>query len=218
VVAVVPAFERADTVGATVRALTQLADVDEVVVVDDGSADGTAATARAAGARVVRLETNVGKGGAVTAGVAASPDADVFLLVDADVGATATAARALLDPVRAGTADMTVGVLPGAGGRGGFGLVRRLSRWGIRRACGFSAEAPLSGQRAVRAGLLRELRPAARFGLEVGLTIDAVRRGARVIEVPVTMEHRHTGRRWSGFAHRGRQGVDVLVALWPRLR
>src|SRR4029079_644685 len=99
----------------------------------------------------------------------------------------------------------------------GFGVVRRLSRWGIRRACGFVAEAPLSGQRAVRGELLRKLEPAARFGLEVGLTIDAVRQGARVLEVPVTMDHRHTGRRLSGFAHRGRQGADVVRALWPRL-
>ena len=96
-------------------------------------------------------------------------------------------------------------------------LVRNLSRWGIRRACGFVAVAPLSGQRAVRADLLRSLEPAARFGLEVGLTIDAVRQGARVVEVPVALDHRHTGRRLSGFAHRGRQGTDVVRALWPRL-
>jgi glycosyltransferase involved in cell wall biosynthesis len=213
----VPAYERADSVAATVGALRALADVDEVVVVDDGSRDATADVARAAGARVVRLPVNVGKGGAVAAGVAASPDADTYLLLDADVGPTATAARALLDPVLADDADMTIGVLPSAGRRGGFGLVRNLSRWGISRACGFVAVAPLSGQRAVRADLLRSLKPAARFGLEVGLTIDAVRQGARVLEVPVALDHRHTGRRLSGFAHRGRQGSDVVRALWPRL-
>jgi hypothetical protein len=154
----------------------------------------------------------------VGAGVAASPDATVYLLLDADIGATAGSARALLGPVLADEADLTIGVLPGARGRGGFGAVKRFSRWGIRRACGFRAEAPLSGQRAVRAELLRAIDPAPRFGLEVGMTIDAVRRGARVLEVPVTMEHRHTGRRLSGFAHRGRQGADVVRALWPRLR
>ena len=218
IVAVVPAFERADSVAATVEALRALTGVDEVLVVDDGSRDATADAARTAGARVVRLPANVGKGGAVAAGIAASPDADVYLLVDADIGATATAARALLDPVLTDEADMTIAVLPSAGRRGGFGLVRDLSRWGIRRACGFVAVAPLSGQRAVRADLLRSLQPAARFGLEVGLTIDAVRHGARVLEVPVALDHRHTGRRLSGFAHRGRQGADVVRALWPRLR
>jgi len=217
IVALVPAYERADSVAATVAALRALASVDEVVVVDDGSRDATADVARDAGARVVQLRANVGKGGAVAAGIAATPSAGVYLLLDADIGATATAARSLLGPVLAGEADMTIAVLPSAGRRGGFGLVRNLSRWGIRRACGFVAAAPLSGQRAVRADLLRSLEPAARFGLEVGLTIDAVRQGARVLEVPVALDHRHTGRRLSGFAHRGRQGTDIVRALWPRL-
>lgn len=214
VVAVVPAKDRADSVGATVASLS----VDEVLVVDDGSRDDTAASARGAGARVLRLPSNVGKGGAVTAGVRAAPEADVYLLVDADVGDTAAVAGALLEPVLAGRADMTIGVLPPAEGRGGFGRVRALAAAGIRRACGFSARAPLSGQRAVRGELLRSLLPLAdRFGLEVGLTIDAARAGARVEEVDVPMEHRHTGRTVAGFRHRARQGVDVVRALWSRV-
>lgn len=215
-VAIVAAYERADTVAATVTALKPLA--DEVVVVDDGSGDATAACAADAGARVVRLAANVGKGGAVTAGVRAAPDAAVYLLVDADTGDTAAATTALLGPVLAGDVDMTIAVLPGAGRSGGFGAVRRLAAAGIRRACGFEATAPLSGQRAVRGDLLRSLVPLARrFGLETALTIDAVRAGARVVEVPVDMGHRATGRSFAGFVHRGRQGLDILAALRPRL-
>lgn len=217
VVAIVPAKDRADTVGATVEALAALAEVDRVLVVDDGSADATAEVARAAGATVLRLPANRGKAGAVAAGVAAAPDATTYLLIDADVGATASAARDLLLPVLAGEADMTIGVLPPAGAKGGFGTIRRLSAAGIRRASGFTAEAPLSGQRAVRGELLRSLALAPRFGLETAMTIDAVRAGARVVEVPVAMDHRHTGRRLSGFRHRGRQGLDIVRALWPRL-
>lgn len=218
VVAVVPAKDRADTVGATVDALRALPAVDRVLVVDDGSTDDTAARARAAGAQVLRLPVNVGKGGAVARAVAAAPDADVYLLVDADVGGTAALVDALLAPVVAGDADMTVGVLPAAGRRGGFGRVRALAAWGIRRATGFEARAPLSGQRAVRGHLLRSLLPSAdRFGLETALTIDAVRAGARVREIEVGIEHRHTGRSMAGVRHRAGQGVDVVRALWPRL-
>ena len=166
---------------------------------------------------MLRLPENVGKGGAVAAGIATSSETDIYLLVDADVGVTAGAAEALLEPVLAGQADLVIGVLPGAGGKGGFGLVRRLAAAGIERACGFVAQAPLSGQRAVRGELLRGLDLAPRFGLETGFTIDAVRAGARVLEVPVAMDHRHTGRRLAGFVHRGRQGVDISRALWVRL-
>ena len=169
VVALVAAKDRADTVGATVAALRALASVDEVLVVDDGSTDATSSTAQAAGAWVLRLPANVGKGGAVAAGVGTSSETDVYLLVDADVGVTAGAAEALLEPVLAGRADVVIGVLPGAGGKGGFGLVRRLAAAGIRRACGYVAQAPLSGQRAVRGELLRTLDLAPRFGLETGL-------------------------------------------------
>jgi Glycosyl transferase family 2 len=218
VVAIVPARDRADSVGATVAALVALPEVTRVLVVDDGSSDPTADRARGAGAEVLRLPGNRGKGGAVAAGVGAAPEAGVYLLVDADVGATAAAAGALLAPVLTGEADMTIGALPGAAGRGGFGAVRRLAGAGIRRAtAGFDPATPLSGQRAVRGDLLRSLPLADRFGLETGLTIDAVRAGARVVEVPVAMEHHHTGRRLAGFRHRAGQGADVVRALWPRL-
>lgn len=220
-VALVAAYERADTVGDTVAALRGVTGdrsvVDEVVVVDDGSTDGTAASAAAAGARVVRLAGNVGKGGAVAAGIEATPEAGIYLLVDADLGTSAAAATALLAPVLDGTADMVIGVLPSAGRAGGFGLVRSLAGAGIARASGWKPRAPLSGQRAVRAVLLRGLDLAPRFGLETALSIDAIRAGARVIELDVDLRHRHTGRNLAGFAHRARQGRDVARALWPRV-
>lgn len=215
--ALVAARDMAGSVGPTVEALAALPDVDEVVVVDDGSADGTGDAALAAGARVLRLAVNLGKGAAVRAGVDATPEADVYLLVDADVGATAAASEALLAPVLEDQADLAVAVLPAAGRRGGVGLVRRLAAAGIRRATGEGVRAPLSGQRAVRARLLRTLALAERFGLETAMTVDARRAGARVVEVEVAMDHRHRGRSLAGFAHRARQGADIARALWPRL-
>lgn len=218
IVAVVPAKDSAGSIAATVTALAGIAGVGEVLVVDDGSVDATAEEARRAGAWVLCLPENRGKGGAVAVAVAATPETEVYLLVDADTGVTAAGAAALLGPVLAGEADMAIGVLPAAGGRGGFGVVRRLAATGIRIAThGFVARAPLSGQRAVRGELLRSLELSPRFGLEVGLTIDAVRAGARVVEVPVEMDHHHTGRSVAGFTHRGRQGAEITRALWPRL-
>ncbi len=217
VVAVIPVHDGEDRVGETVTAAASLPGVERVVVVDDASSDASVAVATAAGAEVVRLEINQGKAGAVRAGLERCAEAPVVLLLDADLGATAAGAEPLLGPVRAGEADMAIAVLPGAGGKGGFGLVKRLSTAGIRRACGFEARAPLSGQRAVCREVLDHLGSAERFGLEVALTIDAVRAGARVVEVEVDIDHAHTGRRLAGFRHRGRQGSDIARALWPRL-
>lgn len=219
VVALVPAKDRADSVAATVTALWGIGGVDEVVVVDDGSTDATAEAALAAGARVVVLRANQGKGGAVQAGIAATPHAGVYVLIDADLGATAAMAGDLLAPVLAGDADMTIAVLPPAGRKAGLGGVKRLAAAGIKRGTGgrFFPRAPLSGQRAVDAGLLRSLPLAERFGLEAALSIDAVRAGARVVEVEVAMDHRHTGRTLAGFRHRATQGVQIARALWPRL-
>ena len=217
VVAIVPAKDRADNVAATVTALRGLDEVDRILVVDDGSTDATAEEARRAGARVLQLGANRGKAGAIAAGIEIEADAEVYLLIDADVGDDARHARALLEPVLADELDLAIGVLPAAGRRGGFGMIRRLAHWGVRKGSGFEARAPLSGQRAVRGRFLRDLSGVTRFGLEVAMTIDAARAGARVGEVDVPMEHRHTGRTVAGFRHRGAQGRDVIEALWPRL-
>lgn len=217
VVAVIPAYNSGDRIAATVAATSAIRGVTRVLVVDDGSTDDTVSNARAAGAEVLVLPGNRGKGGAVAAGIAVSPDAEVFLLVDADLQETAGETERVLAPVLADECDLAIAVLPSAGGRGGFGTVKNLARRGIERACGYRTAAPLSGQRAVRAHLVRDLPSSERFGLEVAMTIDAVRAGGRVLEVEASIEHRHTGRSIAGFAHRGRQGIDIVRSLWPRV-
>ena len=216
-VAIVPAFNRADTVGATVTALATVPDVLDVIVVDDGSRDRTAAAAAAAGARVVELARNRGKGAAITAGIAASGAPDAYLLIDADLGDSAALAGDLLQPVALGKADMTIAVLGSPERGGGFGFVKRFAARVLRSETGMSLAAPLSGQRAVRGSLLRSLHLAPGFGLEIGLTLDAANRGASIREVEVGFTHRHTGRDLSGFAHRARIGRHVYLAALPRV-
>ena len=87
---------------------------------------------------------------------------------------------------------------------GGFGLALGFARWAIRRLCGLEAEAPISGQRAMRAEVLRATLPFARgYGMEIGMTVDAVRAGYRLREYELDLEHRATGRDLGGFLHRG---------------
>lgn len=214
IVALVPARNEVDRVGQAVRALREL--TDEVVVVDDGSTDGTASAALAAGATVLRLGRSIGKGGALEGALRRLPPADVWLFADADLGASARELRVVLDPVLSGRADLAIATFPPARG-GGFGLVKRGAARAIGALTGFRAAEPLSGQRAIRADVLAACRPLARgFGVETAMTIDALRAGFRVLEVPAALTHRPTGRSLRGFAHRARQGLDIALAVASR--
>lgn len=228
VFAVVPAHNESATVRETVCALKRFA--DEVVVVADACVDDTADRAQDAGATVLTRSGAGDKAGALAVGLSwvarQNPDnEDVVLLVDADTGESASEAVHLVMAVVSEDADMVIGVLPPAGRHGGFGLVARFARWMLRQKTGIPFRAPLSGQRAMRWGTLRKLRAlAGGFGVEVGMTLDLIRLGARVREAETNMSHRYTGRSWRGFLHRARQGWHVLmaslglrrVALWTR--
>lgn len=107
---VIPAFDEAATVAASVTAALKHPAVDEVIVVDDGSTDDTAAVAERAGARVVRLEHNRGKAEALDAGVRAARQ-HVILFLDADVvGHTNDTLTAIMQPVLDRRYEMYVGV------------------------------------------------------------------------------------------------------------
>jgi hypothetical protein len=216
VVALVAASEEAARIAATVSAVQDLA--DEVVVVDDGSKDATSSAALVAGATVLRASRRRGKGRALEEALERLPPADVWLLVDGDLGRTASRLAPLVAALREGRADVAIAAFPKLGG-GGFGMVKGTAARLIRAACGFDAREPLSGQRALTAAALAAVRPLAPgFGVEVGMTIDAVRAGLRVIEIPIEgLSHRPTGRGPRGFAHRARQGADILAAVAARV-
>ena len=215
VVALVAAYQESARIAATVSALHTL--VDEVVVVDDGSTDGTSSAALVAGATVLRASRRRGKGRAIEEALDRLPPSAVWLLVDGDLDRTASRLAPLLDAVRERRADIAIAAFPKLGG-GGFGMVKRTAARLIRATCGFEGREPLSGQRALTAEALAVVRPlASGFGVEVGMTIDAVRAGLRVVEIPIEgLSHRPTGRGARGFAHRARQGADIVAAVAAR--
>lgn len=210
---IIPAWNEEERIAATVRAAATLG---TVLVMDDGSRDATTRRARRAGARVLTTRNNLGKGAALAAGVAALPDrARYVLFLDADLEDSAANAGPLVEAVRAGTCDMATALPPPQPG-GGHGLVVGLAREGIKRLTGFEAAAPLSGQRCLTRGAAEAVRYAPRFGVEVGLTIDLLRAGFQVAEVPADLRHRVTGEDWRSQVHRARQYRDVLLALRSR--
>lgn len=213
VVALIPAYNEERFIHDTVSSLVEINEIAEIVVVDDASTDRTAELAAWAGAKVVGLPRNSGKGAALNRGVA-EISADVVVLLDGDLGASAGEARLLLEPVLAGRADMTVAGFPPARRKGGFGLVKGLARRGIKMYTGLEMKSPLSGQRAMTRPVLDKLLPFdSGYGVEVGLTIKAARAGFKVLEVPVQMTHAETGRDLKGFLHRSRQFWHITRVL-----
>jgi glycosyltransferase involved in cell wall biosynthesis len=229
---IVAARNEADRIATTLAALADAFPSAPLWVADDGSTDGTAAIAEAAGATVVRGERGAGKGSAVTlaarealaaggsAALAARPaptaQGSIALLCDGDLGESAALLGPPVDAVRGGEADLAVAVFSKRAG-GGLGLAVGFAAWAIRRRCGLELRAPISGQRALRADLLAQVLPFARgFGMEIGMTIDAARAGARVREIELDLHHRATGRTLGGFVHRGRQLLDFVRVYLSR--
>ena len=245
VLVIVAAHNEADRIAATLAGLARTFPGGSLWVADDGSTDATAQAAEAAGARVVRSERTVGKGGAVTLAARAAlaearrqavagevprrsgPGArdasegdvrgePVVVLCDGDLGDSVTQLGWLVEAVERGEVDLAVAAFARRVG-GGVGLAVGFARWAIRRRCGLELRAPISGQRALRGDLLPQLLPfAPGFGMEIGMTIDATRAGARVGELDLDLSHRATGRTFGGFLHRGRQLLDFVRVYLAR--
>jgi glycosyltransferase involved in cell wall biosynthesis len=219
---IVAARNEADRIADAVGALQGAFPGAAIWVADDASDDGTAELAMAAGAQVVSRGRPHGKGANMTAVAQAAlsdePAPGLFLLCDGDLGESAGRLAPLLTAVQAGECDLAVAAFGRRVG-GGFGLALGFARWAIRRLCGFEAEAPISGQRAMRAEVLRAALPFAHgYGMELGMTVDAVRSGYRVREYELDLSHRATGRTLGGFVHRGRQLFDFASAYMSRRR
>ncbi|NLA07439.1 MAG: glycosyltransferase family 2 protein [Firmicutes bacterium] len=216
---VIPAYNEEERITSTVLALTQpSSEVGEVIVVDDCSRDDTLRKAQTAGATVIPMPRRAGKGAALMQGTLKS-QGDIVVFLDADIGETAREIARLIEPIATCEADMTVArfpQLPNVRPRG-LGIVKSTAYWGVRRLCKSELTSILSGQRAARRPTFLRLMPfAPGFGVEVGLTIDALRQGLRILEVDCEMAHRVTGWNLAGFSHRAHQFYWVAKAVAER--
>ncbi|HHU82196.1 MAG TPA: glycosyltransferase family 2 protein [Firmicutes bacterium] len=172
VAVIIPAFNEERTVGRVIRAARNSPGISQIIVVNDGSTDRTAAIAEKAGAKVIDLSANMGKGAAVATGVEAAT-AEIILLLDADlVGLRPSHIHALLQPLLQDEADMTVGVF--TDGRKVTDLSQRLTPF-------------LSGQRAVKREILEAITDlkSSGFGMEVSLSRFAKQENLRVFYIPL---------------------------------
>jgi glycosyltransferase involved in cell wall biosynthesis len=194
---IIPALNEAGCIGDLVAAVLAQP-VSGVIVVDNGSTDGTAAMAEQAGARVVR-EPRRGYGYACLAGTLAAREAKTLVFLDGDYSFEPAELSRLMAPLQAGQADLVLGsralgrVEPGSmppQQRFGNWLAARLLRplYGL-------ALTDLGPYRAVRRELvvaldMREMT----YGWPTEMIVKAARRGARIVEVPVSYRSRRAGR------------------------
>ncbi|ACZ20135.1 glycosyl transferase [Sanguibacter keddieii DSM 10542] len=224
VAVIIPAKDEVRRIAATVRAARAIPHVDLVLVVDDGSEDGTQDVARDAGAVVVRHSHNRGKAAAMETGAAivAMRDAPgrparLLLFIDGDLAESAVNTAPLVAPVREGEADMAIALLPPQPGAGGRGIVVGAARRAIASMTGWTPVQPLSGMRCLTREAFEAATPLARgWGVETGLTIDLVRLGYVAVEVPCDLRHRPSGTDLRGQLHRASQYRDVLLAVNAR--
>lgn len=207
VAVVIPAYNEEGTVAEVIRVARDL--TPEVIVASDGSRDRTPQVAREAGARVVELRENAGKGPALQAALEAT-DAEYVIMLDADLmGLTRAHLERLLAPVLAGEVDMAIGVFEGGGSFA--------SDWGNKLTPN------LSGQRACRrAWLLGVPRLGQERWPEPPITDHLRATGARwayveLGQVSQVLKEKKRGF-WKGVGHRTRMYVDLLTYRQRRKR
>jgi len=186
---IIPAYNEEQAIAAVVRRVP--ADlVHEVIVVDNGSSDATAARARGAGARVV-AEPRLGYGAACSAGLMASAATDVVVFLDGDTSDDAAELPRLLAPIAANQADFVIGTrLAGAVDPRAMPPHARLGNWLIAQLMNRAYRLRISDVgsfKAIRRDLLLSLGMQQRsFGWPAEMLVKAAKRGARIAEVPVS--------------------------------
>ena len=184
-----------------------------VIVVDNGSSDETAEEARAAGAEVV-YEPRRGYGYACAAGTAAARDAHVLAFLDGDYSSLPSELPAIVSPILSDEADLVLGSRPlGHIAPGAMPPQQRFGNWLASRLMNLLyglAVTDLGPYRAVRQALLESLdMREMTYGWPTEMMVKAARRGARVVEVPVSFHSRHAGRSKVSGTLRG-----TILAAW----
>ncbi len=217
---IIPAYNEAGRIKDTIEGIKNLDCIHEIIVVDDGSKDETFNIASSFDfVRAYKLPQNMGKGYALNYGLRiAMEKADVIGFLDGDLGKSAREVEKLIIPILKEECDVTIAKFPPAKKKGGFGLVKKLAKNGVKRLTGEELDSTLSGQRVFKKEVLKEFQEIPfGYGVEVGMTIDILKKGYKIKEILAYMTHNETGRDLKGFIHRGKQFYHINLVLLKKM-
>ena len=195
---IIPALNEAENIASLV-ADVQAAWPAEVIVVDNGSTDDTAEVVRATSTACLVTEPRRGYGYACAAGIEAAGGADIVVFLDGDHSFSPAEMSRLLQPILNGEADLVLGSRPRGGiAPGAMPPHQRFGNWLVARLVNALYDlrvTDLGPYRAVRRELLEQLdMQEMTYGWPQEMLVKAARRGARIVEAPVSYRSRRSGK------------------------
>ncbi|QUH26597.1 glycosyltransferase family 2 protein [Serpentinicella alkaliphila] len=211
----IPVYNEEEKIEKTISAIKDIELIDKICVIDDGSKDNTYEIISIIdNIEVIKISKNRGKGNAMQVGLnAVISYSDIIVFLDGDLGESSEEVIKLIKPIINSEAHVSIAKFPKAKKKGGIGLVKKLAKYGVYLHTGVLLDTVISGQRAFRKEVLENIYFPTDYGIEVGTTIDILKKGYKVIEVDVLMHHNETGRNLRGFIHRGRQFIQIFKTL-----
>src|SRR3989339_1437269 len=179
---IIPAFNEESTIINVIKNVKRVKVINEMIVVDDGSTDNTYKNAKSEGVRVIKHAQNKGKGAAIKTGVLHSTG-DIILFLDADLySISPKKITSMLHPIENDEADFVKTSFVRARGRVTELVVKPLFKV-VFPFIKFNQ--PLSGQFAIKRGLLKELRIDDKWGVDIQILLQLVKKGVRITEVDI---------------------------------
>ncbi len=217
IVIAIPVYNEEDKIVDTIKGIESAGFRESIVIINDGSTDNTLKCLDELKIPYIDLKKNRGKGYGM--GLAIKDlDYDILVFLDGDLGTSSCEVKSLIDPILDGQGDISIAKFKSAkeltDKKGGFGLVKNLAKGGVKFFTGTEIDTSLSGQRAYTKESLEAISYIPNnYGIEIAMTIQTLKAGFEIIEIPVNMTHRFTERNIKGFIHRGKQFKDILWTL-----